>query len=554
MQYGTIFDYISWRGDITFSQSGFNDIDNLVFSFLSYADFQNIKITKEESENGITVLEYYKRLMETGGFPKNLDLLIHNDEFKVIAESKRFSSVLIKKYIDIIQDEKTNTIQFSAMDFEFLDKHHYIGFRGTDDSIAGWKEDLAMTYKKIPAQDMAVDYLESTIKEGEKYYIGGHSKGGNLAIYGSAKLSDEKYQAIEKIYTNDAPGICEEVMNPDFLKRIDSKTIKIIPTYSMIGMCFPYNFSTRKIVKSNEKGLMQHNIKSWLVYQTELYEAKKLDDECLMIDETIDSYIKDTKLEDREEIISQLFDAFDDNGKKKTVSSVTHGGLKELQRFLIKLSSKDTKTKRTVTRLPFTMMFGKTLMKIRHIRPIDFLLHHMSIPTGVIIVTIGVLLHFLSFSNISYFIGSICIALTLIEVITFFYMLFLSRWRLQSNMLRLYICILLISLSISYFVSPNVMNEFSSLIFGIAMMVWSFSILRQIINQYYKDNTFALVLSVLEMIAMFTTGIYFVIINDYATDIFTSSLGIIFICLGTLRVIEGFVDLISTVYKDHKKQ
>lgn len=554
MQYGTIFDYISWRGDITFSQSGFNDIDNLVFSFLSYADFQNVKITKEESENGITVLEYYKKLMETGGFPKNLDLLIHNDEFKVIAESKRFSSVLIKKYIDIIQDEKTNTIQFSAMDFEFLDKHHYIGFRGTDDSIAGWKEDLAMTYKKIPAQDMAVDYLESTIKEGEKYYIGGHSKGGNLAIYGSAKLSDEKYQAIEKIYTNDAPGICEEVMNPDFLKRIDSKTIKIIPTYSMIGMCFPYNFSTRKIVKSNEKGLMQHNIKSWLVYQTELYEAKKLDDECLMIDETIDSYIKDTKLEDREEIISQLFDAFDDNGKKKTVSSVTHGGLKELQRFLIKLSSKDTKTKRTVTRLPFTMMFGKTLMKIRHIRPIDFLLHHMSIPTGVIIVTIGVLLHFLSFSNISYFIGSICIALTLIEVITFFYMLFLSRWRLQSNMLRLYICILLISLSISYFVSPNVMNEFSSLIFGIAMMVWSFSILRQIINQYYKDNTFALVLSVLEMIAMFTTGIYFVIINDYATDIFTSSLGIIFICLGTLRVIEGFVDLISTVYKDHKKQ
>lgn len=554
MQYGTIFDYISWRGDITFSQSGFNDIDNLVFSFLSYADFQNVKITKEESENGITVLEYYKKLMETGGFPKNLDLLIHNDEFKVIAESKRFSSVLIKKYIDIIQDEKTNTIQFSAMDFEFLDKHHYIGFRGTDDSIAGWKEDLAMTYKKIPAQDMAVDYLESTIKEGEKYYIGGHSKGGNLAIYGSAKLSDEKYQAIEKIYTNDAPGICEEVMNPDFLKRIDSKTIKIIPTYSMIGMCFPYNFSTRKIVKSNEKGLMQHNIKSWLVYQTELYEAEKLDDECLMIDETIDSYIKDTKLEDREEIISQLFDAFDDNGKKKTVSSVTHGGLKELQRFLIKLSSKDTKTKRTVTRLPFTMMFGKTLMKIRHIRPIDFLLHHMSIPTGVIIVTIGVLLHFLSFSNISYFIGSICIALTLIEVITFFYMLFLSRWRLQSNMLRLYICILLISLSISYFVSPNVMNEFSSLIFGIAMMVWSFSILRQIINQYYKDNTFALVLSVLEMIAMFTTGIYFVIINDYATDIFTSSLGIIFICLGTLRVIEGFVDLISTVYKDHKKQ
>lgn len=554
MQYGTIFDYISWRGDITFSQSGFNDIDNLVFSFLSYADFQNVKITKEESENGITVFEYYKKLMETGGFPKNLDLLIHNDEFKVIAESKRFSSVLIKKYIDIIQDEKTNTIQFSAMDFEFLDKHHYIGFRGTDDSIAGWKEDLAMTYKKIPAQDMAVDYLESTIKEGEKYYIGGHSKGGNLAIYGSAKLSDEKYQAIEKIYTNDAPGICDEVMNPDFLKRIDSKTIKIIPTYSMIGMFFPYNFSTRKIVKSNEKGLMQHNIKSWLVYQTELYEAEKLDDECLMIDETIDSYIKDTKLEDREEIISQLFDAFDDNGKKKTVSSVTHGGLKELQRFLIKLSSKDTKTKRTVTRLPFTMMFGKTLMKIRHIRPIDFLLHHMSIPTGVIIVTIGVLLHFLSFSNISYFIGSICIALTLIEVITFFYMLFLSRWRLQSNMLRFYICILLISLSISYFVSPNVMNEFSSLIFGIAMMVWSFSILRQIINQYYKDNTFALVLSVLEMIAMFTTGIYFVIINDYATDIFTSSLGIIFICLGTLRVIEGFVDLISTVYKDHKKQ
>lgn len=554
MQYGTIFDYISWRGDITFEQSSFNDIDNLIFSFLSYADFQNVKVTDEENEQGITVLEYYNRLMQAGGFIKDLDLLIHDDEFKVIAESKRFSSVLIKNYVDIIKDENKNAIQFAAMDFEFLNKTHYIGFRGTDDSIAGWKEDFAMTYKKIPAQDKAVSYLEETIKTGETYYIGGHSKGGNLAIFGASKLSEEKYSLIKKIYTNDAPGLCTEVMEASFLKNIDSKVVKIIPTYSVIGMCFPYKFTNQIIVKSKERGLLQHNIKSWLVKQTSLYEANKLDDECIAINSTIDTYIKETKLEDREDIIAQLFDAFDDHGKKKTVSSVTHGGFKELQRFLVKLSSKDAKTKKTLTRLPLMILFGKTLMKIRHIKPIDFFLHHISIPSGIIIIVIGICLHFLSFSNIAYLIGSICISFTVIEVITFFYMLYLSKWKLQQNMLRLYLCILLLSVSISYFVSPKVMSQFSSLIFGISMMVWSFSILRQIINQYYKDNIFALVLSILEMIIMFTTGIYFVIINDYANDIFASSLGLIFIGLGAFRVFEGFVDLISTSYKNHKKE
>ena len=552
MKTGNLFHYLSWRGDITFEHSPFNDVDNLIFSFLCYADFRAIPLTEKENEQGLPLHIFYERLSAAGGFPKNLDLLITDEELRIISSSKRFSNVLIKNYVDITSSEE-DPIQFSCMNFCFGKNEHYIAFRGTDDSIAGWKEDLNLICKKIPAQDLAVDYLSSHIEKDHIYYVGGHSKGGNLAIYGAAKVEEEKYTCIKHIYMNDAPGICSEVMDPSFLKRIDDKTTRIIPSYSFIGMIFPYPFTDTRIIQSYEKGLLQHNIKSWLVHGFNLELSDKIDPEAEYLSEAIGKYISDIDIHDRGKIIDELFDAFDDHGKKKTVSSVRNGGLKELNRFLLKLASKTMTTKKSLTRLPFTVMFGKTLMALRHIRPLNFLLHHFTIPVGIIFLSFGLVFLFLPFEAFPLFIASSFLVLTAIELLVFFYMLFISKWNLKQNMLRLYIVVILIALSVSYFVSPTLMGNFSCILFGIALMIYSFTLLRKIIDFYYKDNFFSFVVAIIEMITMFAVGLYFIIINDYTRESFAQILGSFFLGLGGLRIFDGLVEILRFAHKKRQR-
>lgn len=551
MTYGTLFDYIAWRGDITFDEMEFNEVDNLIFSFLAYANFIHVPVSDEENKNGLSIKEYYDRLIKIGGFEETLSWIIKENELKIIAESKRFSNVLIKNYIDIVKQDEKDSIQFAAMDFYFKDKTHYLAFRGTDNSIAGWKEDTDLTYKKVPAQDFAVDYLSMSIKDGETYYVGGHSKGGNLAIYGCGMLSDEKLKYVKTIYDNDGPGICREVMDIRFLKRIDCKTVQINPTYSVIGQFFSIPFSNSKIVQSNERKLMQHDIKSWLVTNKELCLAKEFDSEAIAINNAIGMYISDTKLKDREAFINELFGIIDDKGKKKTVTSVTNGGLKELSRLLLQFAGRTNKMTKELTRLPFTVWFARTLMKFRHTKPIQFLFRHSSFLIGPVFLALGLIFLFVPFSFIPAVIGSSFLFITLIELVSFFYLLYLSHWNIRRNLTRLYITVILIALSIAYFVSGDKMAGFSSILFGILMMTFAFALISRIVDHFRKKDYFSFSLSLIECITMICVGLYFVIISEFDSELLPKTIGICFLILGGLRLFDGFYECILSLYREH---
>jgi hypothetical protein len=138
---------------------------------------------------------------------------------------------------------------------------------------------------------------------------------------------------------------------------------------------------------------------------------------------------------------------------------------------------------------------------------------------------------------------------TIAELVVLFYYLFLTKWNVKRNMLRIYICTILVALSASYFISGDVMSDFSCIIFGIVMMVLSFTALGRIIDLYYKDNVFSFIVAIIEMISMFGTGIYVIVINDYTSDVFSMILGVIFLIIGSLRIIDGLGDLVRSAYK-----
>lgn len=549
MANGTILDYIAWRGDVSFESSPFNMVDNLVFSLVSYAVFP--KIDEEKNHQRMTLREYYDLLEEQGGYPKELDILCKIDELKTICYSKRFGSVKMIDYVDIVDDEKG--IQFSAEVFQYLDNEAYIAFRGTDDTIAGWKEDMAFTYKKAPAQEMAVSYLEEHIQEGVSYSVGGHSKGANLALYGCSFLSEEKLEHVIHVFANDGPGFCKEVLDPNILKRIDKKVVKIIPEYSVIGMMFAYPFLHQIILKSRERGLMQHNIKSWVVSGTELVSVKALDPEAIRIDDAVNLFVEQTDLKTREKFFSDIFDSFTDNGKFKTVSSARQKDYKGLQKMFLQIANKDPETRQTLKRLPFTMVFSKTIIALRHTKPIDFIMHNQ-MPLGMALIALGIVFIFLPFEMFPVLIATLFVIMAAVEVFLLFYMLVLTKWNVKSQLMRIYICIIFLSLSIGFFLNTTALASFAAIIFGIVLLMLSFSILGRIIDTRKVKDVFEMVASIIEMVGLFASGLVFIIANFFSMQVISEIIGWFCIADGSIRAMVGIIEVLKSGYEKHKEK
>ena len=206
---GNIMDYLDWRGDITFEQSPFNEVDNVILAQLAYVNFRDI-IPSPEEKRSITLKEASQMFfdMYTENELKQDKSFISEAPFlmKKAAASKRFGNLILSNYVDTV--DETLEKQFGAFHIRISPKHTYVVFRGTDDTLVGWKDDFNMSFiMPVPSQEAAVEYINSTCQYIRgRLYIGGHSKGGNLAIYSAVKCSERVRKKIDCVYNNDGPG------------------------------------------------------------------------------------------------------------------------------------------------------------------------------------------------------------------------------------------------------------------------------------------------------------------------------------------------------------
>lgn len=261
-----IEDYIKWRGDLPFEQSPFCRVDALVLCQISYLNFDRllpdydfgVEMKLSELAEIFENSRDFKKRSETG-------LLINRKTapfFLQVARTRRFENIRITGYVSKI--DLTIEEQFAAASYKLPDRTNFICFRGTDDSIVGWKEDFNLaTEKEVPAQKDAVEYLEKAAKNLKgKIRIGGHSKGGNLAMYASAVVDKKISERILCIYNNDGPGFYEaRVKSPEFV-RIAEKVESCYPQFSIVGMLFQH-IGKQIFVESDEIGVMQHDPFSW---------------------------------------------------------------------------------------------------------------------------------------------------------------------------------------------------------------------------------------------------------------------------------------------------
>ncbi len=309
-----IMDYLRWRGDLSFKQDAFNDVDNLLLSGFSYVDLREVFEGAGEKELPLSLVctLYFDRMQ---GKKLHLGALLPPsifDMMKLMAESPRFASVRLTAVKSVARDDPDGPdgqAQWSALTFLFEDQTMYIAFSGTDDTLVGWKEDFNMAiYSTIPSQREAEAYVRQVALAYPDYKVrlGGHSKGGNLAIYSAAKCGQDVQDRIMTVYANDAPGFPRAFLaDPDY-RRVKDRVRLILPDQAFVGLLL-YHDARRTVVKSSEKSVRQHDCFTWLVEKNHFEEAEGLSGEALLLRKAVLAWMNDMTLEERKAFIETVY-------------------------------------------------------------------------------------------------------------------------------------------------------------------------------------------------------------------------------------------------------
>jgi len=315
-----LFDYIAWRGDLTFEVSPFSEVDNLVFSMLSFTNFDKIV---SEDPLGVPVklsecLRRHRKLYPNG---ENFGRIIPEETgtlFVRAAESVRFRDVYVTFYRSETSEEKYT--QFAAVTFILPDNTLFVAFRGTDDSIVGWREDFNLSFMHPgPGQVMAVDYLTeiASVYTG-RIRTGGHSKGGHLAVYSATFAPKAIRDRVITAYSNDGPGFVREVIESAEFSEMEDRICTFVPQASIIGMLLLHkeDYVVIESTVSNLNGLRQHDPFSWSVIGPSFVHLDGLSKEGRRTDEVLDRWLEGISADDRRRFTETVFGLIEATGAK----------------------------------------------------------------------------------------------------------------------------------------------------------------------------------------------------------------------------------------------
>ncbi len=311
---GNLLDYLDWRGDLTFDLVPFGEIDGLILSCLSYVDLDNVVPGPGDGEIDLAAAKTMFQMWQGDPNIKRKKTFISwaPDLLLKMAGSTRYANALLRNYVNIVDEEAE--LQFSALEVVTEDGVSFVSFRGTDDRLVGWKEDFNMSYRDVPADLEAVAYMNKIQKDGSgQLRIGGHSKGGHLAVYAAAFCDPEIRTRIQAIYDLDGPGVRESIYAMPELGEIADRIHRYIPEESVIGMLLEHHVPP-VILRSNENGIMQHNPLSWQMTGNILQTVPSLGKMGTMFDAAFRQWVHSVPEEERHIFIDDIFDMLEASG------------------------------------------------------------------------------------------------------------------------------------------------------------------------------------------------------------------------------------------------
>lgn len=304
-----ILDYVLWRGDLSFEESPFSEVDALILCQLSYLDFAGL--LDDSFDNRVLLSTLAEKFRTADDFDKRSDLgaMINKNTVKLLlsaAGSIRYSHVYASGFSCISDEEKEE--QFSAITFTVARHVHFVAFRGTDDTIVGWKEDFNLaTMDEVPAQRDAAEYLARAMKRlWGHFLVGGHSKGGNLAVYAAASAPPRQKRRILQVLNMDGPGFPDEKLATEPFREILPRVASYYPRLSIVGMIFN-STGNYTVVESDQTGIMQHDPFSWQLEGPRFKETDGFDPASVYFKETFNTWISQLEKPQRERFIETMF-------------------------------------------------------------------------------------------------------------------------------------------------------------------------------------------------------------------------------------------------------
>lgn len=306
----TVFDYVNWRGDLSFEQVPPGEVDSLIFSLISYVDFADL-VPASHGAHPVSL-----QAVANAFFARHPDwrkatigLIIPKDIiklFRALKETRRFRNVGMKAYVNEIDLEKE--MQFSAITFTLGKVGTVVAYRGTDDTIVGWKENFNMSFLPVvPAQVRAAEYLnEAAGHVSGPLYVAGHSKGGNLAVYAGVRCAEAIKPRIAGVWNHDGPGFGGGMINDPQYLDMKPKIHTILPKSSLVGILLEHD-EDYTVVSSKQVGLLQHDALSWGVMGGQFEHLKEIGDDSKHSDRTMNAWIRDMTPEQREQFTDALY-------------------------------------------------------------------------------------------------------------------------------------------------------------------------------------------------------------------------------------------------------
>ena len=304
----TIFDYLKANQYDSFYDKEFTVLDALALTELAYLPFEDLVPAEISVQNYISLQHLAEQFEEKfqGKFPPLGMVNAHRLKLlSYLSSFKRYKHIRALGFANDVSLDSQK--QFAAITYQIKPKEYLMVFRGTDDSIIGWKEDFHLTYmKEIPAQLAARDYLKEVLdKLDGKVWLAGHSKGGNLATYAACHVETSIQDRVQKVYSFDAPGLHSSIRNSDNFKAIEGKILSIIPENSIVGMMLETP-ETDLVVKSKTFGLLQHLMVSWEIEGDQFKVVPKVTEDSIQVDQTLKTWTANLS----EEELRDFFDLF----------------------------------------------------------------------------------------------------------------------------------------------------------------------------------------------------------------------------------------------------
>ncbi|MEA4964655.1 MAG: Mbeg1-like protein [Oscillospiraceae bacterium] len=346
-----IIDYLDWRGDLPFAVSPFNEVDNYILCKLGELDYSDVLPPGQT----MTVSQLPDTVFADGREPL-LGLLSSSQLIpllKRLPETRRFRNLRLSGFVNCVDPEQNE--QFSALTITLPNATRFVSFRGTDDTIVAWKEDFLLSVEDvIAAQRDALDYLLQTAETPGSLIVGGHSKGGNAAVYAAMAAPPAVQDRILAVYNNDGPGFRENMLVRPAYLRIRPKVHTLVSQHSMVGklLCHETNF---QIIRSDRAWISAHDALNWQVLGTKFVRCEDFAAPSKAFEAALTDLQARMNQEERQQFINALFDILTSTGAV-TLTDLTEHRLRqallmarelrqapEVYRFMLSLAGLTTK-------------------------------------------------------------------------------------------------------------------------------------------------------------------------------------------------------------------